>query len=53
MKLRRQVMDLMSEPPDAIAALSDADQRALRDILARAVEHLRPTGESEQVAPRG
>src|SRR6476659_9925735 len=42
MKLRRQVMDLMSEPPDAIAALSDADQRALRDILARAVEHLRP-----------
>ena len=53
MKLRRQVMDLMSEPPDAIAALSDADQRALRDILARAVEHLRAAGESEQVAPRG
>jgi DNA-binding MarR family transcriptional regulator len=53
MKLRRQVMDLMSEPPDAIAALSDADQRALRDILARAVGHLRAAGESEQVAPRG
>jgi DNA-binding MarR family transcriptional regulator len=53
MKLRRQVMELMSEPPDAIAALSDADQRALRDILARAVEHLRAAGESEQVAPRG
>jgi hypothetical protein len=46
-------MDLMSEPPDAIAALSDADQRALRDILARAVEHLRAAGESEQVAPPG
>ena len=52
-KLRRQVMNLMSEPPDAIAALSDVDQRALRDILARAVEHLRAAGESEQVAPQG
>ena len=42
MKLREQVMELMSQPPDAIAALSDADQRALRDILARAAAHLRP-----------
>ena len=42
MTLRAQVMELMSQPPDAIAALSDADQRALRDILARAVAHLRP-----------
>jgi MarR family transcriptional regulator, organic hydroperoxide resistance regulator len=41
MKLREQVMELMSQPPDAIAALSDADQRALRDILARAVANLR------------
>src|SRR5438874_11595924 len=49
MKLRRQVMELMSQPPDAIAALSDADQRALRDILARAVEHLRTAGESEEL----
>jgi DNA-binding MarR family transcriptional regulator len=40
-KLRKQVMELMSQPPDAIAALSEADQRALRDILARAVAHLR------------
>jgi hypothetical protein len=31
----------MSEPPDAIASLSAADQQALRDILARAVEGLR------------
>jgi hypothetical protein len=53
MKLGRQVMDLMREPPDALAALGDAAQRALRDILARAVENLRPAGESEQVAPRG
>src|SRR5206468_8554548 len=41
-KLRKQVMELMSQPPDAIAALSEADQRALRDILARAAAHLRP-----------
>jgi len=40
MKLREQVMELMSQPPDAIAALSEADQRALRDIIARAVANL-------------
>jgi DNA-binding MarR family transcriptional regulator len=51
MELREQVRELMSEPPDAIAALSDADQRTLRDILARAVEHLRAAGESE-LGPR-
>jgi MarR family transcriptional regulator, organic hydroperoxide resistance regulator len=39
--LRDQVLTVMSEPPEAIAALTEADQRALRDILARAVEHLR------------
>ena len=49
MKVREQVVELMSQPPDAIAALSDADQRALRDILARAVEHLRAAGESEEL----
>jgi DNA-binding MarR family transcriptional regulator len=43
-RLRRQVMELMSEPPAAIAALPEADQRALRDILARAVENLQTTG---------
>src|SRR3954462_5847435 len=53
MKLREQVMELMSQPPDAISALSDADQRALRDILARAVEHLRAAGESEQAGSPG
>ncbi len=36
-KLRRRALDLMTEPPAAIAALSEADQRALRDILSRAV----------------
>jgi DNA-binding MarR family transcriptional regulator len=40
-KLRAQVMELMSQPPEAIASLSEADQRALRDILERAVENLR------------
>ena len=39
-ELRDQVLAVMSEPPEAIAALPAADQRALRDILARAVENL-------------
>ena len=40
-ELRARVLELMSEPPGAITALADEDQRALRDILGRAVEHLR------------
>jgi DNA-binding MarR family transcriptional regulator len=40
MKLREQVVELMTQPPAAIAALDEADQLALRDILARAVENL-------------
>ena len=40
-ELRDRVLAVMSEPPEAIASLSVADQRALRDILARAVEQLR------------
>jgi DNA-binding MarR family transcriptional regulator len=39
-ELRDRVLDVMSEPPAAIAALSSDDQKALRDILARAVERL-------------
>src|SRR5437763_16245182 len=31
-ELRERVYEIMSEPPPAIAALSTADQRALRDI---------------------
>ncbi|HYX75546.1 MAG TPA: MarR family transcriptional regulator [Gaiellaceae bacterium] len=38
--LREQVVELMTQPPEAIAALSEDDQEALRDILARAVENL-------------
>jgi DNA-binding MarR family transcriptional regulator len=36
--IRDGVLELMSEPPPPIAALPVADQRALRDILRRAVE---------------
>src|SRR5207253_7076927 len=35
-KLRKQVMELMSQPPDAIAAPSEADPRAPPDLPARA-----------------
>jgi DNA-binding MarR family transcriptional regulator len=37
-EVRRHVIESMRRPPEAIAALSQADQRALRDILRRAVE---------------
>jgi DNA-binding MarR family transcriptional regulator len=40
-ELRNEVLAIMSEPPEAISALSLEDQRALRDILGRAVENLR------------
>jgi hypothetical protein len=40
MKLRHRVLGVMSQPPEAIAALSEDDQRTLRDILERAVENL-------------
>jgi MarR family transcriptional regulator, organic hydroperoxide resistance regulator len=36
-EVRARVIELLSEPPAALAALSAADQRALRDILRRAV----------------
>ena len=41
-ELRDEVLAVMNEPPEAIAALPQADQRALRDILARAVALLEP-----------
>ena len=43
LKLRERVLGIMSEPPEAIAALPEADQRALRDSLERAVAGLRAT----------
>jgi DNA-binding MarR family transcriptional regulator len=36
-RVRGRVIELLSEPPPGIASLSEADQRALRDILARAL----------------
>jgi DNA-binding MarR family transcriptional regulator len=37
LELRRHVLERMSEPPEAIQRLSARDQRALRDVLARAL----------------
>jgi len=37
-KLRIEITKRMAEPPPPIAALSEADQRALRDILNRGIE---------------
>ncbi len=36
--VRDRVLDRLHEPPEAIARLSSADRRALRDVLRRAVE---------------
>jgi MarR family transcriptional regulator, organic hydroperoxide resistance regulator len=36
-EVRARVIELLSEPPAALAALPAADQRALRDILRRAL----------------
>jgi hypothetical protein len=36
--MRVEITKRMAEPPPPIASLSQADQRALRDILQRAVE---------------
>jgi DNA-binding MarR family transcriptional regulator len=38
-RLRRKLEDRFDEPPPAIAALSDADQQALHEILDRALAH--------------
>jgi DNA-binding MarR family transcriptional regulator len=37
-RMRVEITKRMAEPPPPIASLSEADQRALRDILQRAVE---------------
>jgi DNA-binding MarR family transcriptional regulator len=46
--LRERLLEIMTEPPPAIAALPVADQRALRDIYRRALElhaaHARASG---------
>jgi DNA-binding MarR family transcriptional regulator len=45
-RLRVEITERLAEPPPPIASLSEADQRALRDILKRAVER---TPDSEAV----
>jgi len=37
-RMRIEITKRMAEPPPPIAALPESDQRALRDILTRAVE---------------
>jgi MarR family transcriptional regulator, organic hydroperoxide resistance regulator len=39
-RLRDEIAVRLAEPPEAIAALSHDDVRALRDVLRRAAEHL-------------
>jgi DNA-binding MarR family transcriptional regulator len=42
-EVRAQVVALLSEPPEAIARLPEADQRALRDILRLALAEEKTT----------
>jgi len=37
--MRRRILKRLSQAPEPIARLSEQDQRALREILARALEH--------------
>jgi DNA-binding MarR family transcriptional regulator len=46
--MREQITQRMAEPPPAIASLSQKDQRALRDILQRALENV---SEKDPVEP--
>jgi DNA-binding MarR family transcriptional regulator len=41
--LREEIGERLAEPPPAIAELSPDDQRTLRDILGRAIEHVGTT----------
>jgi hypothetical protein len=37
-RVRAEITERLAEPPPSIAALSDTDQRTLRDILRRAAD---------------
>jgi MarR family transcriptional regulator, organic hydroperoxide resistance regulator len=39
-RVREEITKRMAEPPAAIASLSETDQKALRDILKRALENV-------------
>lgn len=43
--MRKQITKRMAEPPPPIASLSEKDQRALRDILKRALESAPDSGD--------
>jgi len=45
-ELRQEISERLAEPPAAIAGLSRDEQRTLRDILVRAIEHV--TGPATQ-----
>jgi MarR family transcriptional regulator, organic hydroperoxide resistance regulator len=51
-RMRVEITKRMAEPPPAIASLSEKDQRALRDILERALENASETDATEAVAGR-
>src|ERR671922_1144209 len=50
--MRSEITKRMAEPPPPIASLSEADQRALRDILKRALESAPDTDLPEVVAAK-
>lgn len=45
--LRKRLLARLMVPPPSIAALSGTDLRALRDIMRRALEHMRPAEAGE------
>jgi DNA-binding MarR family transcriptional regulator len=49
-RMRVEITKRMAEPPPPIAALSEKDQRALRDILKRAVDSLSEEDVAEALA---
>jgi DNA-binding MarR family transcriptional regulator len=48
-RMRMEITRRMAEPPPPIAALSERDQRALRDILKRAVESISEPEGAEKI----
>jgi DNA-binding MarR family transcriptional regulator len=49
-RVRVEITKRMAQPPPPIASLSEKDQRALRDILKRAVESISDTDAAEALA---
>jgi DNA-binding MarR family transcriptional regulator len=49
-RMRAEITKRMAEPPPPIASLSEKDQRALRDILKRAVEGISETEVADALA---